>query len=81
MRYTKEYRRLFLGYTLTVYRIQINRIFTRHGWKGVMGSSQHKSPHQARAFRRGLDVVTSAEISRSRRTQRRSMYFLERISI
>ena len=23
-----------------------------------MGSSQHKSPHQAQAFRRGLDVVT-----------------------
>ena len=33
-----------------------------------MGASQHKSPHQARAFRRGLDVVTSAEISQSRRT-------------
>ena len=33
-----------------------------------MGSSQHKSPHQARAFRRGLDVVTCAEISQSRRT-------------
>ena len=32
------------------------------------GSSQHKSPHQARAFRRGLDVVTCAEISPSRRT-------------
>ena len=30
------------------------------------GSSQHKSLHQARAFRRGLDVVTSAEISPSR---------------
>ena len=35
-----------------------------------MGSSQHKSPQQARAFRRELDVVTSAEISLSRRTQR-----------
>ena len=33
-----------------------------------MGSSQHKSPHQARAFRRGHDVVTSAEISPFRRT-------------
>ena len=33
-----------------------------------MGSSQHKSPHQARAFRRGLDVVTSAEIRPSCRT-------------
>ena len=40
----------------------------RHRWEGVMGSSQHKSPHQARAFRRGTDVVTSAEISPSRRT-------------
>ena len=41
-----------------------------------MGSSQHKSPHHDRAFRRGLDGVTSAEISQSRRTQRCSMYFL-----
>ena len=31
-----------------------------------MGLSVHKSPHQSRAFRRGL--VTSAEISPSRRT-------------
>ena len=28
-----------------------------------MSSSQHKSPHQARAFVRGVDVVTSAEIN------------------
>ena len=34
-----------------------------------MGSSQHKSPHQARAFRRGLDVVTCAEMNPSRRTK------------
>ena len=34
-----------------------------------MGSSQHKSPHQARAFRQGLDVVTSAEIRPSRCTK------------
>ena len=33
-----------------------------------MSSSQHKSPHQARAFRRGLVVVTSAEISPYLRT-------------
>ena len=33
-----------------------------------MGSSRHKSPHQALAFRRGHDVVTSAEISPSRHT-------------
>ena len=33
-----------------------------------MGSFQHKLPHQARAFRRGPDVVTNAEISPSRRT-------------
>ena len=40
-----------------------------------MGSSQHKSPYQARDFRRGIDVVTSAEMSQSRRTQRRSNVF------
>ena len=34
-----------------------------------MGSSQHKSPHQALAFRRGLDVVTCAEMSPYRRTK------------
>ena len=33
-----------------------------------MGSSQHNSQHQAQAFRRGHDVVTSAEMSQSRRT-------------
>ena len=37
-----------------------------HHGEGEMGSSQHKSPHQARASRRALDVVTSAEISPSR---------------
>ena len=47
----------------------------------MMSSSQHKSTHQARAFRRGPDVVTSAEISTSRRTQRCRMYFLVRITI
>ena len=31
--------------------------------------SQHKSPHQPQVFRRGLYVVTSAEISLSRRTK------------
>ena len=31
-----------------------------------MGSSQHNLPHQAIAFWRGLDVLTSAEISPSR---------------
>ena len=47
----------------------INRIICiRHQWEGEIGSSQHKSPHQARAFGRGLDVVTSAEISPLRRT-------------
>ena len=30
--------------------------------EGEIGSSQKKSPHQAGAFRRGPDVVTSAEI-------------------
>ena len=39
-----------------------------HCWEGEMGSSQHKSPHQVRALRQGLDVVTSAEISPYRRT-------------
>ena len=31
-----------------------------HRWESEMGSSQHKCPHQARVFRRGLDVVTSS---------------------
>ena len=35
----------------------------------------HKSPHQARAFRRGLDVVTSAEIRPSRRTNDAVCFF------
>ena len=43
-------------------------ICIRHRWEGEMGSSQHKSPHQARALRRVLDVVKSAQISPSRRT-------------
>ena len=51
-------------------------ICIRYRWEEEMGSSQHKSPHQARAFRRGIHVVTSAEISPYRRTQRYSMYFL-----
>ena len=38
-------------------------LFIRHRWEGEMGWSQHKSPHQAWAFRRGLNVVNSAEIS------------------
>ena len=46
-----------------------------------MVSSQHKSSHQARAIRRGLDVVTSADISPSRRTQPSNMHFLVQISI
>ena len=47
-----------------------------------MGSSQHKSPHQIRAFiTRSLDVVTNAEISQSCRTQRCNMQFLVRVSI
>ena len=37
----------------------------RHHWEGEMGD----------------DVVTNAEISQSRRTQRCSMYFLVRMSI
>ena len=53
----------------------------QHHWEGVMGSSQHKSPYQARAFRRGLHLVKSAEISPSRRTQRCSMHSLVRRSI
>ena len=48
---------------------------------GEMGSSQHKSPHEALAWRLGVDVMTSAEISPYRRTQRCSMPFLVRISI
>ena len=51
-------------------------ICIRNRWEGDMSSSQHKSsPHQARAFRRELDLVTSAEISLSRRIQRCSMHF------
>ena len=42
-------------------------ICIRHRWEGEMGTSQ---PHQAAAFRRGLDVVASSEISLSRCTQR-----------
>ena len=68
-------------YNLKHTRTQSRIICIRHRWEGEMGSSQHKSPHQARAFRRGPDVVTCAEISTSRRTQRCCMYFLVRISI
>ena len=46
-----------------------------HRWEGEMISSQHKSPHQARDFRRGLDVVMSADISPSSHTQRCSLHF------
>ena len=53
----------------------------RHLWEGEMDSSQHKLSHQARACRWELGVVTSAEISPSRRTQRYGMYFFVRISI
>ena len=42
------------------------RKYILHRWYGEMSSSQHSSPHQARAFRRGLDVMTSAEMSPSR---------------
>ena len=35
----------------------------RHRWYGEMGWSQHKSPHHALAFRRGLYVLTCAEMS------------------
>ena len=42
---------------------------------------QHKSPHQALAFKQRLDVVTCAEIRLYRRTNRCCMYFLVWISI
>ena len=53
---------------------------------GIVGKARwaHLStsqPHQSWSFRRGLYVVTSAEISPSRRTQRCCMYLLVRISI
>ena len=32
----------------------IDNISIRHRWESEMGSSQHKSPQQARAFRRVL---------------------------
>ena len=39
-------------------------ICIRHRWEGEMGWSQHKSPpHQARAFRRELNVVLSAQLT------------------
>ena len=38
----------------------IDIICILHRLEGEMGSSQHKSPHQARAFKQGLDVVTSS---------------------
>ena len=37
-----------------------NTICIRHRRECETGSSQHKSPHKARAFRRGLNVVTSS---------------------
>ena len=43
--------------------------------EGEIGSFQHKSPHQARAFRRGIDVMTLILPY-----QRCSMYFLVQIS-
>ena len=46
----------------------VNIICIRHRLEGEMDSSQHKSSHHSRAFRRGLDVVTRAEISPYRRT-------------
>ena len=61
--------------------LRYHTICIRHRLEGEMCSSQHKSPHQARAFMRGLYVVTSAKMSPSRRTQRCSMYFLVRISV
>ena len=42
-------------------------ICIQHRWEGEMCSYQGKSPHQARAFRRGFDLVTSAKMSPSRR--------------
>ena len=48
--------------------VKCDIICIRHRWEGEMGSSQHKSPQQARAFRRGIPVVTSAENSPSRHT-------------
>ena len=47
-----------------------------HRWEGEMGWSQQKSPHQARAFRRGLDVVTCAEFSWCGCTLWRSVFLL-----
>ena len=38
----------------------IDIICILHRWESEMGSSQHKWPHQARAFWRGIDVVTSS---------------------
>ena len=51
----------WLRYGLIIYILSYT-----HRWEGEMGSSQHKSPHQIRAFSRGLYVVTSAEIIPSR---------------
>ena len=44
-------------------------ICIRHRLEGEMSSSQRKSPHQARAFGRVLDVVTRAKIGPSRLAQ------------
>ena len=53
----------------------IHNIWIQHIWEGEMCWSQHKSPHQARAFRWGLDVVMSADISPFRFIQRCNMPF------
>ena len=52
-------------FTISWGAYSVRIICIRHRWEGEMGSSQHKSPHEARAFRRGLYMVTSAEISPS----------------
>ena len=47
----------------------------------VLYAYVYQSPHQIGAFRWGLDVMTSGEISPPRHTQRCVMYFLVRLSI
>ena len=49
------------------------KICIRHLWEGEMGSSQHKSRNQDRAF------MTSAQISPSRRTNDVYLYSSENI--
>ena len=53
------------------------KICIRHRWECEMGSSQHKSPHQDRALGEGM--MTSAEISPSRRTNDIYLYYRENI--